>query len=300
MFKLALFLCLLHFPVACYSEEYKNLECPQKEARPQIVAITVSAYSSILSTMLQGISEITVCVPSGASAHTWEPKPNDTLCLQKATLWFGTGEPFEPKLLAITQEQNKTLRFVDLRKGIEPLYEDTCCAHDHGQGLTIDPHIWLSPKQLVKQLETIEIELKATFPEKAHLLSERAAKLRASLLDLDAYIRRTLGHHKGSYVVASHAAYGYFCREYGLIQLAIEKEGKEPTVQELLNLVDQAKKKHVHTIFIQKQYPSRAAEQIATQLNAHIKELDPYAKDYFKDLLEITTAIHEEAQLQHE
>lgn len=286
MFKLAFLILYMLVPSI-------TIQCQNTDI--QIVAVTVPVYSNILEDLLEGVAEIHVCVPNGISAHTWEPKPRDTMHLQKAILWFGTGEPFEAKLVPILQQQNCMLRFVDLRQGVDTIH-DGCSEHIHG----IDPHVWMSPKQLVKQMHVIEKELTNTFPDHAKEIEKKAANIRTTLIDLDSYIRHTLEDHQGSLFFVSHGAYSYFCKEYNLVQLAIEKEGKEPTVQELVDIVEQAKKHNVHRVFIQKQYPSKAAKRISEQLGIQIQELDPYSKDYFKSMLDITKAIHDEAHRQHE
>ena len=286
MCRIILFIFAFLFPFLSAHGQHTN---------HQIVAVTVEAYAGILEDLLQGIAEVHVCVPNGISAHTWEPKPKDTIRLQKAILWFGTGEPFEAKLVPLLQEQNCMLRFVDLREGLETIH-DGCTEHTHA----IDPHIWMSPKLLLQQLTCIENELKVSFPERADEIEKRANKIRKTLIDLDSYIRRTLEDHQGALIIVSHGAYSYFCKEYNLVQLAIEKEGKELTIQELNELVERAKKQHVHTILIQKQYPSKAAKQISKQIGCTLQEVDPYSKNYFKSMLDITKAIHDEAHRQNE
>ena len=270
---------------------------PAQEASKELplVAVTAPAYSTFLSTILDGIAEVHVCVPSGISSHTWEPKPTDTLCMRRAILWFGTGEPFETKLVSALEAQNEPLRYVDLRTCADCI-QGCACGHIHG----IDPHVWLSPKQLLKQLGLIEEELKKTFPNQAQLIAKRVATLQETLQDLDSYITRTLKPYEGATIVVSHGAYSYFCQDYGIKQLALEQEGKEPTLQELRHIIDEAKQAHVHTIFTQRQYPTRAAKRLSEELHATMKELDPYGPDYFRNMLHITAAIKEEAILQHD
>lgn len=264
-----------------------------KEPSRPLVAVTVSSYQLFLKQLLEGLANVHVCVPNTSSAHTWEPKPQDIIALKDTVLWFGTGEPFEKKLLEVLNEDTCRTRFVDLRVGVDLLYEH-CCPHHKG---TADPHIWMSPTRLIKQLTTIDVELQKTFPEHAQIIHDRAIILMQQLQELDTYIKKTLQDVKDTIFIVAHDAYGYYCQDYTIRQIPIEREGKECSTQQLLDIISLGKN-HVHTIFTQKQYPTKAAEQIASHMGAKIKELDPYSSDYFQSMKEITQNIFEEGHYQ--
>jgi zinc transport system substrate-binding protein len=269
---------------------------PQEGKKP-IVAVSITPYSGFLSTLLEDIALIHVCVPGSMSAHTWEPKPNDILPIKESVLWFGIGEPFEQKLLLLLQEEKYQTHFVDLRKGIEVIHGHSCCHHEtHG----IDPHIWLSPLKLIQQIGIIEDALKEAFPSQASLIEERATQIKNEVQTLHNSIIVTLKPYEGTVLVVAHSAYTYFCEEYNLIQLPIEQEGKEPNIHQLVQLMDKAKEAHVHTIFTQKQYPKKAAEQIGKALKAQIQELNPYDKEYIPMMQTLTNAFEREGKLQKE
>lgn len=280
---LSLLFILLHIPL--------HSEAAQKP----LVAVSITPYAGLLSNVLEGIADVHVCVPGSMSAHTWEPKPHDLIAMKKALLWFASGEPFESKLLNALQEEKSPIRFIDLRDGVEILHGNGCCSH-HG----IDPHIWLSPPRLLIQLDHIEKALKESFPSSSSLIGKRTSELKAAIEALHKELLTSLAPYKGTTLVVAHHAYAYFCDEYHLKELPIEHEGKEMNIHELVELLDLAKKAHVHTVFTQVQYPQKAAEQIAKELQASLKELNPYSSEYLSMMYELQDAFKREGALQKE
>ncbi len=88
-----------------------------------------------------------------------------------------------------------------------------------------------------------------------------------------------------------HPAWGYFARAYGLEQLAVEFEGKEPGPRALAELVDILEREGIRTVFAQKQFSSNLVEVLAAEIDGTVVVLDPLAEDYLDNLLEAARAI---------
>ena len=82
-----------------------------------------------------------------------------------------------------------------------------------------------------------------------------------------------------------HPAWGYFADEYGLRQVAVELEGKEPTDRELTELQQLARREGVRVIFVQPQISGQSAEAIARAVGARVEVFDPLAEDLPSELL---------------
>ena len=81
-----------------------------------------------------------------------------------------------------------------------------------------------------------------------------------------------------------HPSWGYFAGDYGLEELPIEVEGKEPSAKELMALVDMAKANQIKVIFAQPQMSPRAAETLARETGARVVSVDPLARDWEANL----------------
>ena len=127
---------------------------------------------------------------------------------------------------------------------------------------------------------TIADALTQADPYFGPLFHDNLIKLQADLTALDAELRAILTPVHGQTLLVFHPSYGYFAKAYGLKQLAIEKDGKEPLPGDLRQLVDQAKKAKTKALFVQPNFSTRTAETVAQGLGARVIVLDPLAEDY--------------------
>jgi zinc transport system substrate-binding protein len=104
---------------------------------------------------------------------------------------------------------------------------------------------------------------------------------------MDQKIHDIMNNSSKNIIMVSHPAYAYFARDYGLTQLSIEFEGRDPTPQQLTRVLEQARKAKIKKIFIQMQYNAKGARLIAKELGAEVVTLDPYSKNYFESMIQI-------------
>lgn len=221
--------------------------------------------------------EVTVVVPAGASSHTYEPTPKQVIAMRSADVWFRLGESFEERVYLPGVE------VVDQRQGLELIGSSCCCCHG------ADPHTWLSPVMLKQQTRQIVAALSALDPEHAAEYRERGDRLKQQLTALHLEMAHLLEGAPET-ILVSHPAFGYLCRDYGLTQLSIEMEGREPTPRYLTDLIIQARALEVRTVFVQRQHGERGGKTVAKQLGADVVYLDPYKEDVISNLREIAKA----------
>ena len=78
--------------------------------------------------------------------------------------------------------------------------------------------------------------------------------------------------------------WGYFADDYGLRQVAIEIEGKEPSDRELTRLQILARAEGTAVVFVQPQISGRAARAVAAAIGGRLEQLDPLAPDVAENL----------------
>lgn len=249
------------------------------------VLVSVAPYVPICKDLSDDLITTELLVPTGFSSHTYEPTPKQIFSCLDASLWFTIGELFEVKIKKVLQNENPHLAVIDLRQGLSLLKES--CHHACHSHESADPHIWMSPKMMLTQVITMAKALETAFPTFKEAIEQNLAKTTKKLETLDKEIRLILANKQGHKIFVSHPAYGYFCREYGLKQVAIEFEGKDPTPRDLTTLIKQAKQAHVQMIFTQPQYSTKAAEIIANETDARVVSLNPYSENYYESMKEI-------------
>ena len=111
------------------------------------------------------------------------------------------------------------------------------------------------------------------------------------LESLHTSIEGKLKAHRGHSFFVLHPAWGYFAEAYGLTQVAIEIEGKDPTDRELTELQEAAKRAGAKVIFVQSQRRGKSAAAVADAIGARVAMLDPLAGDVEENLRRIASAL---------
>lgn len=236
---------------------------------------------------------VSVLVGPGQSPHTYEPTAGQMAELARADVYFRTGMPFEEGLLERITATRPDLNVVDLRTGV-PLRDmegHEGGEHEHEGGK--DPHIWLAPRLVITQARTIRDELKRLDPEGADLYDENLRAFARELMALHAEIAEILRPVRGREIFVFHPSYGYFADAFGLKQVAVEVEGKEPTPRELQAIIARARAAGARAIFVQPQFATTSAQAIAREIGAKVVPLDPLARDWPNNLRAMAHAIVE-------
>lgn len=269
---------------SCYAPLVGNQGVGNQE---KIILVSVPAYVHIVQEIVGEKAIVYSVVPAGVSFHTFEPSPKHIQTILSAAVWFTIGDPFEERILKKISSSSHNIQVVDLRTDIATLHNS--CAHSG-----TDPHIWLSPRLMKKQIETMTREL-----EKIDI----QANSKEVLLKIDSLIKlvdNLLSKAHNGCIVVAHGAFAYLCHDYDIEQLSIEHEGKEATFASLTSLIEKASQKGVKTVFSLKQYPKKGINYVAHILGARTVELDPYAENYFEMMENIAKSFQEAIQEEHE
>ena len=255
--------------------------------------VSIAPLKPLVENILGDDFEVSVLVPLGASPETFEPTPKQLREVESARFVFGTGLlEFEQELL---HRIARNEQIINLSQGIE-LIAGSCshahhnhqCGHAHG----IDPHIWCSPKSLGKMAENIHSAIVREMPDSTKY-GERYNTLCTKLLELDEEVAEMCRQSHRSTFMIYHPALSYLARDYGLTQVAIENEGKEPSAKHLAHIIEQARNEGVKHIFYQSEFPASSVEIICRDTNATAVEINPLAENIFANIRHITTLITE-------
>jgi zinc transport system substrate-binding protein len=236
---------------------------------------------------------------SADSPHTYQPTDAQISRILQTRLYLRMGVAFEqgPWFAAIRSAGRPVI--VDQREGVslqamaehhhEPGEPEGAHGGEGEQGL--DPHIWLSPRRLKIQAATVARALSEADPGHA---AEYCANLEVVLHDLDeldARLAEQLAPARGRTFLVFHPAWGYFAADYGLVQEAIEIEGKEPSDSELTAIQRLARERGIRVIFVQPQIAGLSPQAVARVIGARLETLDPMDRDLPGNLVRAATAI---------
>lgn len=242
--------------------------------------------------------DVEVMVQPGSSPHTYEPKPRQMAALSNSRLYFAIGVTFEKVWLKRILSANPSLKIVKTDEGIEKIpmishshdEEEGRARHSHGEP---DPHIWLSPPLVLTQARNVLAALQEADPGNYDFFESNYKAFASKIMDLDSELRDIFRGKAGMAFLVFHPAWGYFAKAYGLKQVPIETEGKEPKPAQLQGLLRKAKEKGIRVVFLQPQVPSRSAEKAAKELGGQIITVDPLALDWAQNLKEVASKFRE-------
>ena len=218
--------------------------------------------------------KVSAMIPPGFSPATYSPNMEQLKKLSNADLYIKIGHiPFEKTQMKRLEDLNPKMKVVDSSEGIE-IYEN-------------DPHIWLSPRLVKIQVANICDALIKIDPENQDFYKNNKNEYLAELDNLDLELKNAFSKIQNKKILVFHPAFGYLAREYGFQQIAIEIDGKEPSAENLANIIDTAKKENIKTIFVQEQFSTKSAEAIARQIGGSVVPLDPLNRNYIDNLRKI-------------
>lgn len=238
------------------------------------VAVTILPQAELVNKIGGERVAVSVLVPPGIDPHTYELSPGQLKDLSETALYIRVGHiDFEKNWMDRIAGTNKEMLVIDSSQSIEIINGD--------------PHIWLSPRLAKIQAENIARALQDIDPENREDYAQRLQSVQKELDQLDSDIAATLSPVSGSKFLVFHPSWGYFARDYGLEEIAIEKDGKEPTAKELAELLSWAKNEDIKVIFASPQHSTREAEAVARELDGKVVIIDPLAGDYFVNLKQV-------------
>lgn len=264
-----------------------------QDARPTIsVSILPQKY---LTERIAGDNfKINVLVPSGSSAETYEPTPRQMQDAANSVLYFRIGYlEFERTLVRNIQAQNTNLRFVNTSEGINLIAAEIADHGDHVHLYGVDPHTWITVTGVRMQAENMLEAIIDADPDNKEQYLENYNIFIEELDQLHAELKKKFSDVKRRAFIIFHPALGYFARDYGLTQISIEQEGKNPTAANMRQIIDIAREEGIRDVFIQMEFELDNALVVARELGGEVIEINPLSENWMDSMTEIADKLFE-------
>lgn len=293
------------------------LSCGNREPRPTAeLMVTIAPLKYIVEQITAGDFEVGVMVPTGASPETFDPTPRQMAEVSDAKLLFSTGLiDFENNLV---ERLEGKCEVVDLSHGVDLIEghvhahhadgeaheaehsheghnhdaeashneEQHTHAHHHG----VDPHIWTSPRELKIMARNAYDAIIAHYPDSARY-TEAYNALIEQLNALDEACQTMCAKSTSRAFAIYHPALSYYARAYGIEQIAIENEGKEPSARQIAQIIDKARATGVRTLLYQVEFPRSVVDIVAKDMGVEPTEINPLAENPVEFIESVTRLI---------
>ncbi|MBR4994829.1 MAG: zinc ABC transporter substrate-binding protein [Alistipes sp.] len=252
---------------------------------------TIAPIKYIVEQITGDDFSVEVLVPAGASPESFEPTPKQYIALNESQFIFSTGLiNFETALLERIEKQEN---IVNLSRNIS-LIEGACShnhshkssAHSHG----VDPHIWTSPRELKTIARNAYEAIIERYPDSTKYTTAYK-QLQHKIEQLDEECRVRCNASSARAFIIYHPALTYYARAYGIEQIAMESNGKEPSAKHIANIIEQAKSKQVKSLMYQSEYPRSVVDVLAEDTRLTPLEINPLAENPIEFILSVTDAI---------
>lgn len=258
------------------------------------VVVSIEPQKEFLEKIGGDLVDVHVMVKKGSNPHTYEPKPKDMKTISEANIYFAIGIEFEEIWLEKFASQNSKMLVVDSTRDINKQKMEGHAHHHkekhHEDGL--DPHVWVSPKNVKIVAKNMALSLKKVDIENANKYEKNLESFLKEIDALDKKIVEILKNSKkGAKFMVFHPAWGYFARDYGLIELAVEVDGKEPKPKELLNLIKEVKEENIKVIFTSPEFSMKSAKIIAKESGIEVVPISPLSSNWAENLIFFATNI---------
>lgn len=208
--------------------------------------------------------EVKSVISGSQEPHDFELQTAQRAELSKADLIVYNGAGMESFISDLREAIGKDEKFLDLSQGLTLLKNKDAARTDN---TAINPHTWLSVKNVQIELQTIYEKVSAIDPDNASYYRKNLKKAQEKFQALDKKFQQEIAKIPAEkrYFVASHAAFNYLADDYGLKQVAVTgiSPEDEPSANQLATIAEFVKKHEISTIFFEGKATPKVAETLA-------------------------------------
>ncbi len=268
----------------------------QKTSEKDLVTVSILPQKYIVEKIAGDLVDVQVLVPPGASPSTYSLVPSQMKDLSRSKVWLRIGKiGFEDAWHEKIEQGNPDLKVFDTSRMAEWIAAEEEVHGDHVHLHGIDPHIWMSPEEVEQIAELTYQALADLYPDKSAAFNTNFEAFRSEIDVLDEDLIRQFDGLENRKFIIFHPALTYLARDYGLEQVSLEIDGKEPSAKHMSQLVKTAKDEGIRVVFIQKEFDQENARQLAEELDGEVVQIDPLNENWEEQIREIAEKLIEAA-----
>ena len=265
-----------------------------KAASDLKVLVSIKPFHSLVSGIMEGVSEPLLLINGNNSPHSYALRPSSAENLQQADLVFWGGDILEGFLTKplqslasraklVSLQETAGLRLLPLRSGLGWQKHETDSTNDHSaedettSTSGTDPHIWLDPYNAkIISAKIVEI-LTAMDPQNAQSYRINGEKYGLRLELLDRKLKAEMTKVAETPYMVFHDAYQYFEKRYQLnvIGAVTLHLGYGSSVRRLKTVRKTIKKEKIRCIFSEPQFSPKLLQTVTAGTNVKQGTLDP-------------------------
>ena len=222
------------------------------------VVATVFAPYDFARQLVGERGEVTLLLPPGSEAHSYEPSPKDIIEIQNCDLFIYVGGVSDAWVSDVLESVRGEVRTVTLMDCVELLEEEhvegmEVDEDEHEGEIEYDEHVWTSPRNAELICEKIAAALCEVDPEGAEEYGTALESYCAQLDELDAAFTEVVENGvRDTVVFGDRFPLLYFAKAYGLNYYAAWPgcaDEAEPSAATVTFLIDKVKAEGIPVVF---------------------------------------------------
>lgn len=244
--------------------------------------LTVASLHPIATDWLQQIGgaevEVFAIAEHGASfnPHRFKPSAQQIRVMESSELIFAMGKKLETYLDELRDSLGSKQKIIEIGRTVpsqkvdaDPIY--VCCPK-HTLG-SIDPHWWHNVRYAARAVRVVADALSAADPEHKDIYQQRGKALAHKLRQLHRWVKAEVSTIplEQRTLVTAHAAFAYFCKEYGFAAhyvQGLDREGEIPA-QQLAVTLRQLRRQRIRAVFPEHNANPKILTQIAEEVGCN-------------------------------
>jgi zinc/manganese transport system substrate-binding protein len=237
-------------------------------------AVKVSTLHPLLADVVRQVGgdkvEVVEILKAGGDVHHFEPAARDIAAMRGSVLLLAMGKHLETYLDKLRDSVGSSVKVIEVGRPIpsvqlDPSQEIFVCCPAHAKS-SIDPHWWHSAENMKRAARVIADELAGVDPanEDAYAAGAKAAAKRFDELKRWAQQEISVIPRGDRRLVTAHAAFGYFCKEYGFKSVPVLGIGRsdDASPQYIAQAIQVIREQKIRAVFPEDQANPKVLTEI--------------------------------------
>lgn len=250
-------------------------------ALPAAAAVKVATLHPIIADLVKQVGganvEVVEILKAGGDVHHFEPTARDIAAMRGARLILASGKNLESYLGKLRDSVGSGVEVVEVGKMVPSVLMEAgevfVCCPAHAKS-SIDPHWWHSADAMGRAARVVGDVLGEADPANEAAYKERAKAAERHFSGLKSWAKKQLTQIPRSdrKLVTAHAAFGYFCKEYGFKSIPVLGLGRsdDASPQYLAQTIEVIRANKIRAVFPEDQANPKVLAELTRSTGAKV------------------------------
>lgn len=236
----------------------------------EAVPLKVASLHPLLADLARQVGgdqvEVIEIMKPGGDIHHFEPAAKDLATMRGARLVLASGKDLESYLPKLRDSLGAGIRIIEVGEKIPSI--PATCNHDHEgeHHHGPDPHWWHSAENMKRAVRSLAETFSEAAPENKAVYEAGAKAATKRFGELKSWAQKEISAiPRGSrQLVTAHAAFGYFCKEYGFEAISVLGIGRadDASTKHIAQTIQTIRDNQVKAVFPEDQANPKVLEEI--------------------------------------